>query len=458
MSQQPSIPERCRQLLKPWRDELKLNSREQSLFKGALINFDRQLLRLTNKHCCVAVFGRVGVGKSSLLNALLNRDAFLTDVAHGCTRQLQREVWEQRIQGLHQVELIDTPGIDEIAAAGRARLALRVARQADLVLFVIDSDLTRIDLEALRVLQNCGKPILLALNRCDCWPDHEVKALISSIRQRLHASSQHLEILSIAAAPRQAKVLPDGRVRSFMDPPQVEPLRNALINLLKGQGEVFVALNALHQAEFFHNQLHRDRLQRNRKTAQGMIGRFAALKATGVAANPLLLFDLAGGLACDSALIMKLCQIYGLSMGSSASRRLIRKISSQNALLGGAQFGIQLTLAALRQLLLIAAPFTAGLSLAPAAPVALAQAALAVYSTRRTGRLTAIALMRSSRFRGGQPGALIRRLSKHDTDLKQWLKHSVDLQGLQPSTLGSASNDPSQQLTDQRQILEALLP
>ena len=40
-----------------------------------------------------------------------------------------------------------------------------------------------------------------------------------------------------------------------------------------------------------------------------MIGRYAALKATGVAANPLLLLDLAGGLALDTALVVQLCEL-----------------------------------------------------------------------------------------------------------------------------------------------------
>ena len=62
------------------------------------------------------------------------------------------------IAGLPRVELVDTPGIDEIDAAGRARLASRVAMGADLVLLVVDSDLTRADLEALRTLWRAASP------------------------------------------------------------------------------------------------------------------------------------------------------------------------------------------------------------------------------------------------------------------------------------------------------------
>ena len=79
----------------------------------------------------------------------------------------------------------------------------------------------------------------------------------------------------------------------------------------------------------------------------------------------------------------------------------------------------------MRQLLLAAAPFTAGLSLAPAAPVALAQAALAVHTTRRTGKLTARWLL-EQRGRGRRsqpvPASLLRRLAGRDHTLRLLLQ------------------------------------
>ena len=79
-----------------------------------------------------------------------------------------------------------------------------------------------------------------------------------------------------------------------------------------------------------------------------------------------------------------------------------------------------MVLSLIRQLLLVAAPLTGGLSLAPAAPVAIAQAALAVHTTRRTGRLAAAELIKGAE-RGGKPGALMRRLSHSDPQVRQWL-------------------------------------
>ena len=435
MSQVPATPERCRLLLEQWRSQLQLSGREQSQLGGQLQALDHQLDRLQQRRLRVAVFGRVGVGKSSLLNALLGQAAFATDVAHGCTRHQEARAWDEPIAGLAQVELVDTPGIDEIAAAARARLAARVALSSDLVLLVLDGDLTSVEHDALSPLLTSGKPLLLVLNRCDCWSEQQQTALIASIQRRLPVAARHLELIPVAAAPRQPELLADGRVRSVTQPPRVTPLRRALVDLLEQHGELLLALNALAGAERFHLALQRWRLGASRQAAQSLIGRFAAIKATGVAANPLVLLDLAGGLACDTALVLQLCQLYDLPMGGAGARQLLQRLSGHNALLGGAQLAIQLALGALRQLLLLGAPFTAGLSLASAAPVALAQAALAVHTTRLTGRLAAAELLRGAQ-RGGRPGALLRRLAQSDPQVRLWLgdRHEppANLQALLP--------------------------
>jgi len=416
----PPTPQRCRLLLQQWRAELSLSPRESTLLGPELVGLDRQLQRLEERRPRVAVFGRVGVGKSSLLNALLGEAHFATDVAHGCTRRQEQRPWPRAVPGLAGVELVDTPGIDEIAAAARARLARRVALGADLVLLVLDADLSRVELEAIDILLASGKPLLLVLNRSDCWPDAELPALVASIRRRLPAGARQLEPIAVAAAPREPQLRADGRVRSEASPPRIEPLEKALLALLAEQGPLLLALNALRAADQFSQVLHRCRLSHGRRRAQDLIGRFAAIKATGVAMNPIVLLDLAGGIACDSALVLQLCQLYGLPMNRPGARQLLTQLGGHNALLGGAQIGLQLVLGGIRQLLLLAAPISAGLSLAPAAPVALAQAALAVHTTRRTGQLAAAELLRSATA-AGQPGALLRRLVAQDPESRRWL-------------------------------------
>ncbi len=421
MNHLPSPSIRCNLLLKEWRNNLVLTNREKTQLKGELLSLDKQLKRLGERRLRVVAFGRVGVGKSSLLNALVGQEIFTTDVAHGCTRVQKVYRWNQKIKNINAVDLVDTPGIDEIAAQGRARLATRIASQADLILFILDSDLTKVELMALEQLLAIGKPILLTLNRSDQWSEKQKNEIMSSILKRLPPEARNLKLISIAAAPRKAVVSATGHIRSQKTAPRIKSLKQELAEILTTQGDYLLTINTLKQADHFYHSLKRLRLNYNKINAQGLIGKFATIKASGLAANPLLLLDLAGGIACDTALVIELSKLYGIEMRGATARQFIKKISSYNSLIGGIQIAIQLLLSLFKHFLFLATPFTAGFSLGPTGPIALAQAALAIHTTRVMGRLTAKELIIDSHRKESQPRTMLQLLTNNDPELKQWL-------------------------------------
>ena len=408
-------------MLREWEKDLALTCLEKSQLSGELKTLNRQINRLCDRHIRVTVFGKVGVGKSSLLNALVEKQYFATDIAHGCTRKTTGVIWEKSINNLDTIELVDTPGIDEIAAKARERLASRIALNSDLILFVLDSDITSLEVDALNALLRTRKPILLVLNRCDQWNDDQTQDIVQSIRQRLPVLAKKLFIETIAAAPRKAKISSTGKVRREESKPEIESLKRRLIKLLDKEGSNLLTINALHQAEILYRSLKSGRLKRRKIEAQGLIGKFAAIKASCVAVNPLLLLDFATGLALDTALIVQLSKLYGLELKGASARKLLKKLSLHNGLIGGAQIGIQVTLSTIKNILLMATPLTAGLSLAPAAPIAMAQAAVAVQTTKTTGRLAAEELLLNSHIPGSNPKSILRKLYKTNPGLSSFL-------------------------------------
>ena len=75
----------------------------------------------------------------------------------------------------------------------------------------------------------------------------------------------------------------------------------------------------------------------------------------------------------------------------------------------------------LQKILFLASPLTGGLSLTPSLPIAVAQIALAVHTTKKTGRMAAKIFLNSTNRKNGQPGLMLKYLIKKNTDLRMMI-------------------------------------
>ena len=118
----------------------------------------------------VAIVGRPNVGKSTLFNRLVGRQAALVDDLPGVTRD--RREGDGRIADL-EFRLIDTAGLEEAppeTLAGRMRAQTeRSLDRADVALLVIDAraGLTPADRHFARWLRRTGKPVVLVANKAE---------------------------------------------------------------------------------------------------------------------------------------------------------------------------------------------------------------------------------------------------------------------------------------------------
>ena len=115
----------------------------------------------------VVILGRPNVGKSSLLNALLQEDRAIVTAAPGTTRDTIEEYLN--IKGM-PVRIIDTAGIREDAEAVEEIGILRARQkleQADLVLLLVDASVGPTD-EDHRLYESMKqRPLLLVINKID---------------------------------------------------------------------------------------------------------------------------------------------------------------------------------------------------------------------------------------------------------------------------------------------------
>ena len=117
----------------------------------------------------VSIIGRPNVGKSTLINAIINKKVAITSDVSGTTRNI--------IQGIYndsdsQIVFVDTPGIHKpINRLGKVlnKEALASSKDVDLILFVVDvaSGIGKGDMFILDNLKGSDIPVILVLNKID---------------------------------------------------------------------------------------------------------------------------------------------------------------------------------------------------------------------------------------------------------------------------------------------------
>jgi len=340
--------------------------------------------KLQQSEIHIAVFGRVGTGKSSLLNAMLGHKIFATSPLHGETREAQRSQWQSVNRGdtdSDQIVLIDTPGIDELDGESREELARSVARIADIVIIVCESDLTETEFGAIRSLAHRQRPLLLVLNKSDRFGSDELTSLLEHLRNRCKSYITPDNVFAVTADPRPEQVIginEDGTEKLFERPRQadIQPLKARLWQILEKEGKTLAALNAA----LFTNELDQRiaaKIVRARKTiADKIIRNYCLAKGLVVAVNPIPVADLLAAGGADVAMVLHLGNIYGFRLSKREASKLLLTISAQMLLLMSAYWGVNMVSSAMKTV-------SVGMS---AVLTASAQGTLAWYATYVTGR------------------------------------------------------------------------
>jgi small GTP-binding protein len=386
----------------------------QSL-KSALDKLDETVIR-------VAAFGLVSRGKSSVVNALVGQKVLETGPLHGVTRWPRSVRWTPTT-GKIQIELIDTPGLDEIEGEARANMAREVARSADLILFIVAGDITRTEYESLSELRQAKKPIILVFNKIDLYPEADRLEIFQQL-QRLGTNRHEKtledllttdEIVMVAAEPQAIPVrveYPDGRVVTEWETPlpQIEELQDQLLTILNREGRSLLSLNALVQAQEAEKNIARKTLELRDSQAETIIWQYAKYKALAIAANPIAILDLIGASIVDLALIRALARLYGLPITSHQAGQLWRTLlfSSGGLLVGEILSSVIIGFG--KSAAAAASIFENPTSLSLYGSTALLQGGIAAYGTYIIGKAAKIYLERGCSWGASGPSTVINQI------------------------------------------------
>ena len=358
------------------------------------------LEKLEHGHLHLSVFGRVSTGKSSLLNALIGEPVFSTSPLHGETRLSEMQPWKEvEASGVY---LIDTPGLDEAGGENREALAREVAGRSDLVLFVVDSDITETELVALRTVVAQGRPVIVVLNKIDLYTPDERTRLLESIAHRAQDIVDVDNIVAVAADPRPTPVIeiaPDGKETTVerRAEPDIESLRLRLWDILEAEGKTLAALNASLFAADLSDQVGARILAARREIGEKLIRTYCVAKGVAVALNPVPVADLFAAAFIDVGMVVHLSRVYDLPLSRKEAGSLVRIILAESAALMGTVWALHFVSSALKV-------GTAGLSTLVTAG---AQGAVAYYSTYLVGRIAGEYLAKGKSWGDGGPKQVV---------------------------------------------------
>jgi GTPase len=178
----------------------RLRPQERASIEKEMHDIDEFAAKLENGHVEIAAFGEVGSGKSALLSALAGEPIFAVPAEHGSTDKVAKAGFKNT-----KLILVDMPGINEAAGELRGKLAEETVRYTDLVLFVADGDLNRVEVEALKQLCDLHKPILLVINKANLHGPAQIKEISESILRKVGHRLGAADIVFVAAARRESE-------------------------------------------------------------------------------------------------------------------------------------------------------------------------------------------------------------------------------------------------------------
>ena len=271
----------------------------------------------------IVAFGTISSGKSSLLNALAGRDVFATDPRGGTTMQRQEMPWP----GDDQVLLVDTPGLGEVEGHERLTIAADSARDADLVLLVVDGPLRQSEFQLVSRLGEMEKRILVCLNKQDWYEDADRKTLIGQIAEQVKAYIERDDILAVRSRVTErtrVRVLPDGTETEEVVPvaADISALAERMLKVVRRDGHDLLMANLLLQSRGLVDEARRRVQDALDKRAWELVDNYSWAAGAAAAVAPMVLdLLLSSGFAIK--MVVDLARIYRQDVDINLATRLV---------------------------------------------------------------------------------------------------------------------------------------
>jgi uncharacterized protein (DUF697 family) len=213
------------------------------------------------------------------------------------------------------VLLVDTPGLGEVEGTDRVAVAAQAARDADLVLLVVDGPLRQSEHQLLAKLGEMEKRVLVCLNKSDWYDDDEKALLLGQIAGQVRGIVEEGDVVAVRAQPAvrtRVRVLAGGgeTEEQVPVPADIAPLARRMLQVVRHDGRELLLANLLLQSRGLVEEAKRKAQEALDKQAWAIVDRYTWACGAAAALSPLPLLDLFASSALTVKMIVDLGRCY----------------------------------------------------------------------------------------------------------------------------------------------------
>ncbi|WP_299411185.1 YcjF family protein [Acaryochloris sp. IP29b_bin.148] len=306
---------------------------QDEVTRQALLQQTRRIAKtFTRRELRIVVFGTGSAGKTSLVNVMMGQMVGTVGATMGTTGVGQ--TFRCQLRGVdQQLWITDTPGLSEpgIAGTDREQAARKLATEADLLLFVIDGDLTQSEYQPLQALGRMGKRSLLVFNKTDCYPSADQTLIQQRLQERVQGWIPPEDIVAIAAHPQPLKLATGNTVQPD---PDIQALLQRIVRILREEGDDLFADNILLQSQRLGTEARQQIDQERRQQADQIVERFQWIGAGVIWVTPVPVIDLLATAAVNTQMVIEIAKIYGCDLTLDRAKDLALSLAKTMVSLG----------------------------------------------------------------------------------------------------------------------------
>lgn len=275
----------------------------------------------------IVVFGTISSGKSAVLNALAGREVFRTQLKGGTTVNRNEIPWPTN----DRVILVDTPGLAEVDGGHHQQVAADAAKDADLVLLVVDGPIREYEFQLARQLLAMEKRLCVCLNKVDWYDEQQQAMLLDQLQEQLSKIGVSDDVVSIQAQIIKRRIVrktAEGREQEEWTevPADISALADRMLDVIASDGRELLLANLLLQSRALVEDAKRRVRTMLDTEAWRVVDRHMWAAGSAAALSPLPLIDIAVGSAITTKMVLAIARVYQRNIDLEAAVELLGQL------------------------------------------------------------------------------------------------------------------------------------